>query len=81
MTEERFSALEGAQRAHSEILVRIERRLFGNGQPGELTKLDARVSILETWKAWSTGICAAVGTIAGALGTAAGYALSLLVKH
>jgi len=31
------------------VLNRMEQRLFGNGQPGELSTLKARVTKLESW--------------------------------
>ncbi len=40
--QERLAVIE-------EILVRLEDRLFGNGQPGELARLQSRVRRLETW--------------------------------
>jgi hypothetical protein len=32
-----------------EIVLRMEQRLLGNGQPGEIDKLKHRVSRLESW--------------------------------
>ena len=53
-TDERLAAIEA-------ILARVEKRLFGNGQPGEIERLDRRVdtveeehgsrlTVLEQWK-------------------------------
>lgn len=60
-------------------------RLFGNGQPGELTKLDGRIKTLELKDAkedgeqssnrrWSAAIGSACGIVTGAIG-------GWLVKH
>ena len=32
-----------------EVVLRMEERLFGNGQPGELEKIQGRVRRLEQW--------------------------------
>ncbi len=40
--QERLSVIE-------EIVVRMEQRLLGNGQPGEIDKLKHRVTRLESW--------------------------------
>ena len=40
--QERLAVIE-------EIVVRLEERLFGNGQPGELERLQSRLRRLESW--------------------------------
>ncbi len=40
--QERLAVIE-------EVLLRMEQRLFGNGQPGELALLKERVRRIETW--------------------------------
>jgi hypothetical protein len=40
--QERLAVIE-------EIVVRLEERLFGNGQPGEMEHLQTRVRRLESW--------------------------------
>ena len=40
--QERLAVIE-------EIVIRLEERLFGNGQPGELERLQTRVRRLESW--------------------------------
>jgi hypothetical protein len=40
--QERLSAIEA-------IVLRMEQRLLGNGQPGEIDKLKHRVRRLESW--------------------------------
>ena len=62
---ERLAAIETS-------LNNIEKRLFGNGQPGELEQLHERinahgkrVSSLENWRWWLTGVAVGVGTLLG----------------
>lgn len=52
-SSERLSRMEGT-------LDRIERRLFGNGQPGEIAIIKLRVSRLEWYLALSIGGGAAI---------------------
>ena len=40
--QERLAVIE-------EIVLRLEERLFGNGQPGEMERLQSRVRRLESW--------------------------------
>ena len=40
--QERLAVIE-------EIVLRMEQRLFGNGQPGDLENLQSRVRRLESW--------------------------------
>ena len=40
--QERLAVIE-------QIVLRLEERLFGNGQPGEMAKLQERVRQLESW--------------------------------
>ena len=51
---ERFSALETAVKINGEtqnkLFEELNRRLFGNGQPGELGSVKRRVADLEKWK-------------------------------
>jgi len=51
-------------RAIEEILGRMEQRLFGNGQPGELSVIKARITSLEQYR-WQLGavISAAIAAI------------------
>lgn len=40
--QERLAVIE-------EVVLRLEERLFGNGQPGEIERLQGRVRRLESW--------------------------------
>ncbi len=42
LVEERLAVIEA-------VVVRLEERLFGNGQPGEIASLKARIARLEAW--------------------------------
>jgi hypothetical protein len=48
--------------------------LLGNGQPGRLAKVEADVSALKKWRWQVTGMCTAVGAIAG-------FLLKVVVGH
>jgi len=50
---ERLAAIEG-------VVVRLERQLFGNGQPGVISTLGKRVSSLEWYLALAVGGGAAI---------------------
>lgn len=56
------------------IVVSMEHRLFGNGQPGELQKLSERIHVLEQWKYLVSGGAAVVGAIGGSV-------LTYFLKH
>lgn len=64
--EERLARIET-------MVEEIYHRLFGNGQPGELDRLNSRVGKLENWRWWVMGI--AVGA-----GIACGYGLNGLLQ-
>lgn len=42
--------------------------LLGNGQPGELEKIKARLAFLERWLFWAMGAAAGIGFVAGLFG-------------
>lgn len=42
LVEERLAVIEA-------VVIRLEERLFGNGQPGEIASLRLRVARLEAW--------------------------------
>ena len=52
--QERLAVIE-------EVVVRLEERLFGNGQPGEIASLKDRVRRIESWLWRAAG---AIGLIA-----------------
>ena len=68
--QERLSRIEGKVEGISGSLENLDRRLFGNGQPGEIGSLKVRTSSLENWK-WLLFIGlisgGAIGGIAGKL--------------
>ncbi len=47
-----------------EVVLRLEERLLGNGQPGEITIIKERVRKLESWLWRAAGAC---GLLAAAL--------------
>lgn len=53
--EQGLAEIEKGQAASTEVLKRIEHRLFGNGQPGELGAIKARVAALELKEATDAG--------------------------
>lgn len=62
------------------VLTNIEKRLFGNGHPGELGQLHTRLDVhnkrltsLEMWRWWIAGV--ALG-----LGIASGIGISQLIE-
>ncbi len=50
------------------VLLRMEERLFGNGQPGVIEKLDRRVGDLEDSEAKGKGALGLLGFIVGVTG-------------
>ena len=70
---ERLAAIETSlNNIEKRLFDNIEKRLFGNGQPGELEQLHERinahgkrVSSLENWRWWLTGVAVGVGTLLG----------------
>lgn len=52
------------------VLLRLEERLFGNGQPGEIALLKARVTKLESWFWRAAGAGALLALLLEALGLA-----------
>lgn len=46
----------------------IHRRLYGNGQPGEIQSLAGRIAALENWKWWLVGVGGGFGAFGGVLG-------------
>lgn len=44
----------------------IDKRLFGNGQPGIIDKFDARITKLEQFRYWLGGIMFAGSAVGGA---------------
>lgn len=60
--EERIAVME-------QILCDLHTELIGNGQPGQLTKINSRLGILEHWQSRLQGVMlfvAGVGTLVGA---------------
>lgn len=51
-----------------ETVLRIERRLFGNGRSGELAELERRISTLERWHLKLIGGMVALGVVMQLLG-------------
>lgn len=42
---------------------RMDMRLFGNGQKGEISGMKARILHLENWRYWVVGIAVGVGSL------------------
>lgn len=62
---ERIAAIEA-------IVTRMDKQLFGNGQPGEinilhagLIAMDKRIDTLDNWRWWVIGAATVTGTILG----------------
>ena len=60
---ERLTRMEANQVQHSERLAALDKRLFGNGQPGALADMvkttaavERRVAILERYRYWLGGL-------------------------
>ena len=71
---ERLTRIEERGEAVCSSIERIERRLFGNGQQGEIPKLwgevsgvKKRVGSLENWKWYVLGTCGGVAALAALL--------------
>lgn len=47
--------IEGTLERFDETLVRFDHKLFGNGQPGEISKIEDRLGTLETFKSYIKG--------------------------
>jgi len=58
-----------------ETVVDMKKRLFGNGQPGELSSVKSRLSKLENWRWWVMGIAVGCGVVVGGAGRAIAGAL------
>lgn len=52
-----------------EVVLRLEHRLFGNGQPGVIEEHSKRIAKLENWRWWVVGIAVGLGIALGAGGT------------
>ncbi len=61
---EKLESLSEQAKVTQAIVIDIHTRLFGNGQPGELDKLDARLKDQERTTNWAKG---ALAVITGAL--------------
>ena len=79
--QDRLEHLEDKQDEQTELLVRIDertlsmsRRLFGNGQPGEIHSLHGRITSLERWRWYLLGGASAVGAIGA-------WVRDLFMKH
>jgi hypothetical protein len=65
-----MARLEQGQKAHDEKLDVFQHRLFGNGQPGELTKIEDRLTVLEKFRYILMGVglvFSIIGGMAGAI--------------
>jgi hypothetical protein len=54
-------------------VVNIEKRLFGNGQPGDIGMIHERITLqgkriakLENWRWWVVGVAVGAGVVGGA---------------
>lgn len=56
--------------AVEQVLLRLEHRLFGNGNPGELAELKSRASNLEEFKNKVLGALTVITLLLGAVGAA-----------
>jgi anti-sigma-K factor RskA len=65
---DRLAALESSVHVLTEVVSRVEHRLFGNGQPGELSALKSRITKLENWRWYVCGIAVGLGAFAGWIG-------------
>lgn len=53
-----------------EIVGRMEQRLFGNGQEGEISKIKGRLTSIEQWRSKLGGGAAAMKVVWGIVGAA-----------
>jgi len=79
-TPERLTALEITVQHTHELIEDIHHRLFGNGQPGELYKLEGRVKALEKFRWKLVGIFTACSSFGAAAGVVSGVVLHYLNK-
>ncbi len=64
-TEERVAVIE-------EMVGELKTELLGNGQPGKLTRIEARLTTLEHWRSGLGGIMMFLGGITTVGGAVAG---------
>lgn len=48
-----------------EVVTRTDHRLFGNGQPGEISSIKGRIAKLENWRWWVVGVAVGLGIALG----------------
>lgn len=67
--------IEATLERFDQTLDRFDHRLFGNGQPGEITELGSRLGVLENFKSYIKGGFAALGGLVTLVGGAEIYQL------
>ena len=60
--------IEGTLERFEQTLEKFDHRLFGNGQPGELSQLDHRLNVIEEFKSVIKGGFATLSGITALLG-------------
>lgn len=65
---EQITAIAAEVAVIKSTVISLDKRLFGNGQPGHIESIYKRLAKLENWRWWVVGVAVGAGMFAGGVG-------------